>query len=67
MIRLFEWSENEVLEKKDGTKFAVIYMALEVAKGGSMLEYLINKGGFPEPVARFYFKQILAGLEYVHS
>ena len=35
--------------------------------GGELLDYILNTGAFSEPICRYYFKQILTGLNYLHS
>ena len=41
---------------------------MELAKGGKIIECVSDKqGGLPEPVARYYFKQLMDGLNYVHK
>lgn len=46
---------------------SVMYSVLELASGGELLQYLIHGGRFEEAIARFYFKQLIAGLEYLHQ
>ena len=41
-------------------------MALELAKGGELFDYLLVTGRFEEPVARYFFKQLIDGLEFCH-
>lgn len=43
-----------------------IYLNLELCGGGSLFEHLQN-GPFPEPLARFYFYQLISGLKYCHD
>ena len=59
IIKLIEWSQDGILTKGSGEKKeGVVYMVLELARGGHMYEY-IGKGSYlSEPVVRFYFKQI---------
>ena len=40
---------------------------LELAKGGELFDYIAVGGKFSESVSRFYFKQLINGLDYVHS
>ncbi|CAK7340721.1 unnamed protein product [Dovyalis caffra] len=44
-----------------------INILLEFVPGGSISSLLGNFGAFPEPVIRAYTKQLLLGLEYLHS
>lgn len=42
-------------------------MALELCQGGELFDFIAQTGRFEEPVARYYFKQLLDGLEYLHN
>lgn len=45
----------------------VDYIALELAGKGELFDFISNSGPFSEPVARYYFKQFMVGLDYVHK
>lgn len=40
---------------------------MELATGGELFDYVATTGKFSEPIARFYFHQLINGLEYVHN
>lgn len=40
---------------------------MENMKEGELLNVLMNSGKFSEPIARYYFKQILSALSYMHN
>ena len=42
-------------------------MLMEFCEGGEVFEFLFQTGKFQEETARFYFKQLLDGIEAVHS
>jgi len=67
IINLIEYGKDGVVEKSDGRKEAVIYIVLELATGGELFDYVATTGRFSEPIARFYFHQLINGLEYVHN
>lgn len=67
IVNLIEYSQDGVVKKADGSQHAVIYIALELATGGELFDYVALTGRFSEPVARFYFRQLLDGLDYVHQ
>lgn len=67
IVRLFEYDENGVKEKKSGDQEQVLYLILELIKGGELFDFVASTGSFKEPVARFYFKQLLSGLEYLNN
>lgn len=44
-----------------------LYCVMQIADKGVMLDYLMAGGLLSEPVARFYFKQLVDGLIYIHN
>jgi serine/threonine protein kinase len=40
---------------------------LELASGGELFDFIANSGRFEEPIARYYFKQFMEGLDYCHN
>lgn len=40
---------------------------MELAQSSDFFETLLATGAFSEPVARFYFKQLIAAVEHVHA
>lgn len=42
-------------------------MVLEIATGGELFDFIANSGRFPEPLARYYFKQFMNGLNHCHA
>jgi len=66
IVNLIEYSKESNVEKEDGTKYPVICIALELATGGELFDYVALTGRFNEQIARFYFRQLIEGLDYVH-
>mmetsp|Transcript_19967 Transcript_19967/g.48895 ORF Transcript_19967/g.48895 Transcript_19967/m.48895 type:complete len:736 (-) Transcript_19967:321-2528(-) len=52
---------SETMESRD-----VLMIVQELAAGGELFG-LLTQGAFPESLARFYFRQLIAGLEHCHS
>ena len=67
IVNLIEYSKDGVVEKSSGEKEHVIYIVLELATGGELFDYVATTGRFNEPIARFYFRQLIEGLDYVHQ
>ena len=67
LIRLIEFDDNATYKKADGTEQNIFYMALELCTGGELFDFIAQTGRFSEPVARYYFKQMLEGLNYMHN
>jgi hypothetical protein len=41
-------------------------IAMEFASGGDMFEYVVKKNGLREDEARWFFQQLIVGLDYCH-
>ena len=67
IVNLIEYSKDGIVEKANGDKEHVIYIVLELATGGELFDYVATTGRFNEPIARFYFRQLIEGLDYVHQ
>lgn len=39
---------------------------MEYAPGGDMFEYVVRKNGLKEEEARWFFQQLIVGLDYCH-
>jgi serine/threonine protein kinase len=46
---------------------SVMMIVQELAAGGELFGMLMHGGALPEDVARFFFRQMLNGLDYCHS
>jgi serine/threonine protein kinase len=46
---------------------SVLVIVLELGAGGEIFSLLMHSGAFPEDIVRYYFQQLIFGLEYVHS
>jgi len=55
------------LYKKNGKKQNVILIVLELATGAELFEFLSYTGFFEESIARTYFQQLMAGVEFCHA
>lgn len=67
IIRLLDCSDKATAKKKDGRSMNINYMALEYAENGEIFDYVAETGAFKEPMARFYFHQLIDVLEYLHK
>jgi len=68
IICLLEYSDKGVLTKDSGSSTSdVVYLALELATGGELFDFIAQTGSFSEPVARYYFHQMIEALEYLQS
>jgi serine/threonine protein kinase len=67
IVNMMEFSNDGVVQKSNGRTYPVIYIVLELATGGEFFDYIATGGSFPERIARFYFKQLIEALDYVHT
>ena len=44
-----------------------IFIVLELVTGGELFDKIVSEGRFSEEMARFYFKQLVEGVEYCHG
>ena len=44
-----------------------IFIVLELITGGELFDKIVSEGRFDENTARFYFRQLVDGVEYCHS
>jgi serine/threonine protein kinase len=67
---MLESNESGVLRKSESATpkdKKVNYFVLEFAPNGELYDYVACIGAFPEPIARFYFKQIIDALTTIHK
>lgn len=62
IIRIFECFDNVSWQKRRTTVFAIEY-----ANGGELIEYLMYTSKFEAKLARWFFKKLVAGVEYCHG
>ena len=67
IVNLVEYGDSGDVVKNNGKTEKVLFIVLELALGGELFDYVATGGRFPEPVARYYFGQLLNALEYIHS
>jgi serine/threonine protein kinase len=44
-----------------------MYIVLEYISGGELFDFIAEGGPLPENICRFYFRQMLSALHYLHS
>ena len=68
VLNLVNANENGVYVKKQGRGiYNCMYMVMELCSNGELFDILFNTGRFSEPIARFYFKQIIESLNACHT
>ena len=68
IVKLIDYNLSGELRIASAKKTKKIsYMVLEYAEKGEIFNYLKKSKGFPLPIAKYYFKQLLIGLKSMHS
>jgi len=67
IVKLYEFSDKGLLLKSSGKEAPVLYLIFELITGGEIFDYIAVGGRFSDPLARFYFKQLLSALEHLYS
>lgn len=71
IIKLVEYNVNgEIVVKKNGKTIQIYFIVLELVEQGDLFSYIKvqnTKGGFNEQFSRYYFKQLLSSIEYLHN
>ena len=68
LVRMLDYGANAKMSKVPGGKFQhVNYVIMELAQNGELFDIIAPIGGFSERITRFYFKQFLESLAYLHN
>ena len=63
----YEFQENRKLMKTNGITKEVSYIVQDAVKGGELYSYVANSGIFSEDICRYFFRQMLKALHYLHT
>ena len=67
ILQLSAFERESYWHRKDGSVVPVCYIALELAQGGELFDYIASSGPLADPLIKYYFRQILQGVFYLHS
>jgi serine/threonine protein kinase len=67
IVKYHEFKEEASMVKSNGESVPVAYIAQEAIQGGELFDYVANSGAFSEKICRYYFKQMLLSLHYIHK
>lgn len=67
VVKYFEFNANAVMIKKTGKRVKVAYIVQELIPGGELFDYVANSGPFTEPIVRYYAKQLIQAIHYIHT
>ena len=58
---------GNLVDQGSGRSEDVAYIVMEHVAGGELLDSLMDHGGFSEEIARYFFKQMLMGINKIHQ
>jgi len=69
IVKMYSFEEREIKEVKQKQKLLskAMVLDLEYLPNGELFDILDRSGPLNEEVARFYFKQLIEGIECVHK
>lgn len=68
VIKLQEYNlTGEVIVKPSGQCIQIYFIVLELVDNCDLFSMMESGGAFPERTARFFFKQLLDGVSYLHE
>ena len=67
IIKLLDYSAQQSYISETGKESDVYFLALELASGGELFDFVYQTGRLCEKIARYYFIQLLDSLQYIHS
>lgn len=67
IVKLHEFSDNGFLNKSPDKKVPVLYLVFDLVTGGELFDYVALTGRFSDKLARYFFKQLINALEFLHS
>ena len=66
-MKYHEFAERAVYTKKNGQSYEVAYIVQDLIEGGELFDYVANSGPFAENFCKYFFKQMLQGVYYIHK
>ncbi|KAM3141059.1 hypothetical protein pb186bvf_006860 [Paramecium bursaria] len=67
ITRMISYNQAMLYQRKNGQQLERVVLVLEYASGGELFDYLHKTGPFSETISRYYFKQLIEGIKYLHS
>ena len=67
IVKYFEFQEKAQYVKANGDSYPCAYIAQEPIMGGELFAHVYHTGVFTEEICRYFFKQMLFGLHYLHK
>lgn len=65
IVKLLDFDKNAEFVDKSGNSHTRISMAMELARN-ELFDYIVHGGGLSEKIARYFFHQLIDGVEFMH-
>ena len=66
IIQIYECGVATYKKIRSGKCKDIYFIAFEYAEGGQLCQFLNIGGRFSEPIARYFFKELIAGIDHCH-
>ena len=67
IIKILNFSKGISVLEQSLNRYNAWWIVLEYAPNGDMFKYLSKLGRLEEPIARYYFHQLISIIEYIHT
>ena len=67
IVDMICWQDNATYTSPNKTDTKVDYIAFEFAENGELFDFLSETGPFSEDQARYFFDQLINGIDYCHK
>ena len=67
IAKLVDFKVGSAMTRPGKPNKIVSYMVIEYCPGGTLFDYLCEMGQFDDKLCRYYFRQMLEALDYMHS
>ena len=65
ILKLIDYSNNKSVITEHNNVIDVCFIAVEYAENGQLLDYIFSTGCFSEPLARYFFYQLISALDHI--
>ena len=67
IAKVYDANINSSIKRPNGNEIPVFYILMEYIECGDLFDFIALSGKFNEDTTRYYFSQLLSGIEYLHS
>ena len=68
IVKYHQFAEAAIMKRMNGKEDkTVAYLVQEPILGGELYQYVNSTGAFSERICRYFMKQMIHGIHYLHS